>query len=80
MMKYRGYYIDHVVFRTKSDIDAFVKDQAIKHYKTLCKMSSKNPSMELCAMMRPVAHNLHDEFGLSYDEIEAIEIEAIKTA
>lgn len=78
MKKYRGYYIDGCVFRTEKEIDDFVKNQAVKKYSTLCAMFSRNPSMELNAIMCAHAYSLHHEHGLSYEQIEQIEISAIQ--
>ena len=43
-------------------------------------MFAKNASMELIVMMEPYEKRLHDECGLSYEEIEEIEIKAYKAA
>ena len=80
MKNYKGYYIDGVVFHSKSEIDMFIKEQAIERYKQLCAMFANKPSMELNAMMCDKADYLHNVCGLSYDAIEQIEIEAIKAA
>lgn len=77
MTKYKGYYIDKVVFNNKEEIDAFIKKQTIDKYKTLCKMFANNASTGLISLMHPYEERLHNEFGLSYEEIEALEIEAI---
>lgn len=76
MRKYKGYYIDKVIFNSKSEIDAFIKKQTIEKYQQLCKMFAQNACMELIHMMQPYVDRLHDEFGLSYEEIEQLEIEA----
>lgn len=76
MTKYKGYYIDQVIFNSKEEIDAFIKKQTIDKYKMLCKMFAENASMELITIMQPYEDRLHNEFGLSYEEIEALEIEA----
>lgn len=75
-MKYRGYYIDHIVFNSKEDIDSFIKKQAIDHYKMLCAMFANKPSMELSFMMSDRARELHDIHGMSYEEIETLELDA----
>lgn len=77
MKKYKGYYIDHVYFNSESDIDAFIKKQAIERYKTLAVMFSNKPSMELTSMMCDLADRLVKVFGLTYTEIEELEIAAI---
>lgn len=80
MKQYKGYYIDKVIFNNEKEIDAFIKKQTIEKYQTLCKMFAKDACMELIGMMQPYEDRLRNEFGLSYDEIEALEIEAIKAA
>ncbi len=76
MTNYKGYYIDKAVFNNKEEIDAFIKKQTIDKYKMLCRMFADNASMELITIMQPYEDRLHNEFGLSYEEIEALEIEA----
>lgn len=76
MKQYKGYYIDNVIFNNETEIDAFLKKQAIEKYQLLCKMFLEDSCMELVVMMSPIEERLHDEFGLSYEEIEQIEIEA----
>lgn len=75
MKQYRGYYIDHVIFNSKEEIDNFIKKQAVDHYTMLCTMFADKPSMELSFMMSDRARELHDLHGMSYEEIEALEIE-----
>lgn len=76
MKQYKGYYIDKVIFHSESDIDAFIKRETIRKYQMFCKMFADNASMELIVIMRPYEERLHNEFGLSYEEIEQLEIEA----
>ena len=78
MTKYKGYYIDGVTFRNKAEIDKFIKDETINAYKMYCKMFAEKPSMELMHLINPCMDKLHDEYGLSYEEIELLEIEAMK--
>lgn len=80
MKNYRGYYIDGVTFNSKSDIDTFIKEQAIEKYKWLCTKFNNDPSMELNVIMCDRADFLHNQCGMSYAEIEEIEIEAFKAA
>ena len=74
MIKYKGYYIDGTVFKSKKDIDEHLKNLAIERYKKLSKMFSKNPSMELISLLSDLSIKLHDEHNLSYNEIEALEL------
>ena len=73
MTQYRGYYIDHVIFNSKADIDEFIKKETLAKYKKYCEMFAKNPSMELSALMTDVIKVLREQ-GVSYAEIEQIEL------
>ena len=77
MAQYRGYYIDHVTFNSREEIDAFVKKQAVESYSRLSKKFATDPSMELSVLMSKAADRLHSVFGFSYEEIEDLEIAAI---
>lgn len=76
MTKYRNYYIDNVIFNSKEDIDRFIKAQAIESYKRACKRFSEKPSMEMSIFCSEKAEYLHRVIGLSWEEIEEIEISA----
>lgn len=81
MTQYKGYYIDHIFFHSKADIDNHIKEQAIDRYKMMCRMFARQDAgMELSIMMSEQADLLHNQFGLDYNEIEEIEIEAYKAA
>lgn len=76
MKQYKGYYLDNVIFNSEREIEAFIKKNMIEQYKMLCEMFAKDSCMELIEMIHPYEEKLHKEFGLSYEEIEQIEIEA----
>lgn len=73
MQKYKGYYIDNVIFSSKEEIDNFIVKQTVERYKKLCMMFNENHSMELIKMMMPVEEKLH-ALGFDWDDIEAIEL------
>lgn len=73
MTRYKGYYIDHVVFNSKAEIDAFIKEQAINGYKTACRLFYEKASMEAAAYMASREKQLHDVYGLTWEQIEDIE-------
>lgn len=77
MQKYKGYYIDHVYFNSKKDIDEHCKKQAIDHFIKLNRLFANKASMELSIECSESARFLHQEYGLSYEEIEALETEAV---
>ena len=81
MTQYKGYYIDHIIFNSKADIDNFRKEQAINRYKMMCQMFARQDAgMELSILMSEQADLLHNQFGMDYNEIENIEIEVFKAA
>ena len=79
MTKYRGYYIDHVVFNSKKEIDEFCKNELIAGIKEYTKMmfSSRYSASEKLTLSQWVSDRekqLHEEFGRSGEEIEELEI------
>jgi len=76
MKKYKGYYIDNFVFHSEAEIDAFLKKKAIDYFIWLNQYFNRNMSIEASAACSEQAQILHDTFGLTWDEIEALEIEA----
>lgn len=80
MRSYRGYYIDHVIFHSKEEIDLHIKNHAVEQYQMMCRMFAETPTMELSRLMGDQADYMHKAFGMAYSEIEQIEIEAIAAA
>lgn len=75
MKQYKGYYIDGVTFSSKADIDEHIKAATIQSYKVACEMFSRHSDMEHSIYASEIADRLH-ALGLTWDEIEQIEIEA----
>lgn len=80
MTKHRGYYIDHIYFNSKEEIDNFIKKQAIDRFIQLHQHFVKHPTMEMSIACSEQAERLHDQFGFEWDEIEELEIKAITAA
>lgn len=80
MAEYRGYYIDGIHFNSKAEIDAFVKKAAIKGYRLRVQSFADHPDLEHSLYANEQAEYLHKVFGMTWSEIEDIEIEALKTA
>ena len=78
MKKYKGYYIDHITFNSEAEIDAFLKEQAIKGYKQAVWFFCKESTMEASIYVNEKAEYLHKQFGMSWSELEAIEIEVME--
>lgn len=76
MTSYRNLYIDNVYFFNKADIDAFLKNKAIEAYRRACRRFAEKPSMEMSIYCNEQAERLHKVEGLSWEEIEEIEISA----
>lgn len=53
---------------------------AIERYKALCQMFANSRNMELSHICNAAEIVLHDKYGMDWDEIEAISIEAMKAA
>lgn len=62
-------------FKNADEIKEFNKQGNINHYRTLAKLFVNNPTIELSSMMSNIADILVKEFGMTYTEIESIEIE-----
>jgi hypothetical protein len=77
MKKYKGYYIDGVVFRSQKEIDNFLKEAHIKKIKVFHEMLfserySAAQKMELTRWIHDREVILHDEYKMTWDEIEEI--------
>lgn len=73
MKKYRGYYIDHVVFDSEADIDDFIRYQAVKAYTIAVEAMIKRLSMESVAYAHEKAEILVNEHGFTWEKVEQIE-------
>jgi hypothetical protein len=78
MKQYKGYYIDHIYFNSKEEIDEFVKSQAIDSYCKSVEYFANHPSMEASSLVSDKAERLVNEFGFSWEEVEAIEIKTLE--
>lgn len=73
---YKGYYIGPGTFQSKAEIDEHIKQQAIRTYKSFCHSFARCSSIEAALVMSEKADWMHKQLGMSYEEIEAIEIAA----
>ena len=76
MTQYKGYYIDHILFQSKAEIDAHIKQKAVEEYQRRIRYFANHSTMEACIFCSEQADLLHNSFGFSYEDIEAIEIAA----
>lgn len=70
-MKYLG-----MEFKNYEEIKEWNKAGHIESYKKLVKLFSINPSMELSIMMDKQAEILVKRFGMTWEEIEELEMAA----
>lgn len=78
MTQYRNYYIDNITFSCKADIDAFIEKQAVNAYIAAIKMFTEHPDMEHSIYADAKAEYLVNNFGYTWDQVEALEIAALK--
>lgn len=76
MTQYKGYYIDHIFFHSKAEIDAHIKQQAVEKFQMLNKFYAERPDRGVALLCDEQAERLHDIFGFSWEEIEEMEIAA----
>ena len=76
MTQYKGYYIDRFYFHGEAEIDAHIKQKAVEEYRRRIRYFAKHSTLEASIFCTEQADLLHDNFGFSYEEIEAIEIAA----
>ena len=61
-------------YKTADEIREDAKRGNINIYKKLSHMFNENPSMELSAMMSDLALTLVNHYGLTWEDIESLEI------
>ena len=76
MTQYKGYYIDHIYFHSKAEIDTHIKQQAVEAYQRLIRYFADHSTMAVSIKCSEEADRLHNIFGFSYEEIEELEIAA----
>lgn len=78
MRNYRGYYIDNVIFNSKEDIDNFIKAEALRAYKSAVELFAIHSDMANSIYCNEKAEILVNQFGYTWEDIEAIEIETLE--
>ena len=76
MTQHKSYYIDHIYFNSKDEIDAYIKQKAVEEYQRRIRYFADHTTVEASIFCTEQADLLHNNFGFSYEEIEAIEIAA----
>lgn len=79
MRKYKGYYIDKVIFNNESDIDEFIKSQAIRAYKQAIEMFVNRHTMANSMYCDEKAEILVNQFGFTWEQVEELEIQVMQS-
>lgn len=79
MTTYKGYYIDGVIFASKADIDNFLKEREVERFKKAVESFAHHPSMECAMWQTGRAENLVNNYGYTWGQVEALEIEVLRT-
>ena len=79
MKQYKGYYIDKVIFNNEQEIDEFIKSEAIRTYKMAVELFAQHSTMENSIYCDDKAEILVKQFGFTWEQVEEIEIETLKT-
>lgn len=64
-------------FKNAKEVKEWSKQGNINHYRKLAELFNEKPSMELSVMMSNLADILVNTFGLTYSEIEEIELSTL---
>lgn len=78
MKQYKGYYIDNVIFNSTEEIDSFLEKQAVDAYKMACKLFAEHRTIGNSITCDEKAERLVNQFGYTWEQVEEIEIEAMK--
>ncbi|ODR35519.1 hypothetical protein [Eisenbergiella tayi] len=70
-MKYLG-----MEFRNYKELENWSREQHISEYRKLAAMFNNSPSMEISSVMSDRANVLVKHFGLTWEQIEKLEIPA----
>jgi len=79
MRQYKGYYIDNVIFNNTNDIEAFLKRQAVDAYKMAVTLFVERSTIENSIYCDEKAERLVNEFGFTWEQVTALEIETMKS-
>lgn len=74
---YKGYYIGHGPndFHSRAEIDNFIKRREVELYKRYLRSFERDGSMGAFAVVSEQADRLCKVYGMTRDEVEALEIE-----
>ena len=79
MRQYKGYYIDKVIFNNEDEIDEFIKSEAIRAYKQSVELFVNHSTIENSIYCDDKAKILVNQFGFTWEQIEELEIQVMKS-
>lgn len=82
MIKYKGYYIDNTCFKNKKEVDEFIENQAVNAYKKAVRYFAEHTgecALEASIYASEKAEVLVNQFKYTWEEVEKIEIETLKS-
>ncbi len=77
MKRYKGYYIDGVIFNNEAEIDKYLEEKIMELFINACRMFINNPCMETSVRCSELSVKLADKYGYTMDELEDIEMEVL---
>lgn len=77
MKRYKGYYIDGVVFNNEAEIDKYLEEKIMELFINACKMFISNPCMETSIHCSKLSMELANKYGYTMDELEDVEMEVL---
>lgn len=80
MTKYKNYYIEKDSvngFKSKAEIDEYIRKSEIEYFKKLCKIFNSHLTIEASIICQNQADKLNKLYGISWRELEEIEISTI---
>lgn len=79
MRRYKGYYLDGVIFKTESEVDEMIKNEIIRKIRIFHDMLFNHgerytpyEQMKICEEITNREKRLHDEYSMSWEDIEEI--------
>ena len=78
MKQYKGVYIDGAIFHNTAEVDSFLKMKAVEAYNVAVEVYCMRRTPEAAALVGRKAEYLVDQFGMDWEELDAIEAEVMK--
>lgn len=75
---YKGYYIGPGCFSSRAEIDKYLEQSAVEYVKRVAKLFLIHKNYANAAELADAQQRLVTYFGYTWEEAEAIEIEAYK--